>query len=56
MEINVISEQEVERIALNTVCDYIQPEEWKIEKGSILQDIKDLTERIKVLEESCTIW
>jgi hypothetical protein len=51
MEIDVISKQEVEQIALNTVCDYIKPEEW-CEKGSIRQDIKDLTGNIDRHAES----
>jgi len=51
MEIDVISKQEVEQIALNTVCDYIKPEEW-CEKGSVRQDIKDLTGNIDRHSES----
>ena len=51
MEIDVISKQEVEQIALNTVCDYIKPEEW-CEKGSVRQDIKDLTGKIGSHDES----
>ena len=45
MEIDIISKQEVEQIALNTVCDYIKPEEW-CEEGSIRQDIKDIKEHL----------
>ena len=46
MEIDVISKADVERIAFNTVCDYLEHEDWQIEKGSIVQNIKDLTEKI----------
>ena len=46
MEIDVISKGEVERIAFRTVCDYLEHEDWQIEKGSIVQNIKDLTEKI----------
>ena len=51
MEINVISKEEVERIALNTICEYIKPKEW-CEKGSVRQDIKDLTGKIGSHDES----
>ena len=51
MEIDVISEQEVRQIALNTVCEYIKPKEW-CEKGSVRQDIKDLTGKISNHDKS----
>ena len=41
MEIDVISEQEVRQIALNTVCEYIKEDEW-CEDGSVRMDIKHL--------------
>ena len=41
MEIDVISEQEVRQIALNTVCEYIKDDEW-CEDGSVRMDIKHL--------------
>ena len=41
MEIDVISEQEVRQIALNTVCEYIKEDEW-CEDGSVRMDIKEL--------------
>ena len=51
MEIDVISKEEVERIALNTICEYIKPKEW-CEKGSVRQDIKDLTGKISSHDKS----
>ena len=51
MEIDVISKQEVEQIALNTICEYIKPKEW-CEDGSVRQDIKDLTGKIGSHAES----
>ena len=51
MEIDVISKQEVEQIALNTICEYIKPKEW-CEKGSVRQDIKDLTGKISSHDKS----
>jgi len=51
MEIDVISKQEVEQIALNTVCDYIKPEEW-CEEGSIRQDIKDIKKHLDRHDDS----
>ena len=51
MEIDVISKQEVEQIALNTVCDYIKPEEW-CEEGSIRQDIKDIKKHLERHDDS----
>jgi hypothetical protein len=44
MEIDVISEQEVRQIALNTVCEYIKEDEW-CEDGSVRMDIKNLQDQ-----------
>jgi len=51
MEIDVISKQEVKQIALDYICNYINPEEW-CEKGSVRQDIKDLTGKISSHDKS----
>ena len=54
MEIDVISEQEVRQIALNTVCEYIKEDEW-CEDGSVRMDIKVLQEQVKALQKQAHI-
>ncbi len=51
MEIDVISEQEVRQIALNTVCEYIKDDEW-CEDGSVRMDIKNLNKAVGDLKHT----
>ena len=41
MDVDILSEDDVERIALSKVCDHIKDDEW-CEDGSVRMDIKEL--------------
>ena len=44
MNIDILDEEDVERIALAKVCEYIKDDEW-CEDGSVRMDIKNLQDQ-----------
>jgi len=44
MNVDILDEEDVERIALAKVCEYIKDDEW-CEDGSVRMDIKNLQDQ-----------
>ena len=45
MNVDILDEEDVERIALAKVCEYIKDDEW-CEDGSVRMDIKNLNKAV----------
>tara|TARA_R100001244_G_scaffold63917_1_gene52963 strand:+ start:391 stop:612 length:222 start_codon:yes stop_codon:yes gene_type:complete len=54
MDVDILSEDDVERIALSKVCDHIKDDEW-CEDGSVRMDIKVLQKQVKSLQKQAHI-
>lgn len=61
MSVDILSEEDVERIALSKMCEYIDSDEW-CEDGSVLlalrrniMDIKMLQKQVKALQKQAHI-
>jgi hypothetical protein len=54
MNVDILGEGDVERIALSKVCEHIKEDEW-CEDGSVRMDIKVLQEQVKALQKQAHI-
>jgi hypothetical protein len=54
MSVDILSEEDVERIALSKMCEYIDSDEW-CEDGSVRMDIKVLQKQVKALQKQAHI-
>jgi hypothetical protein len=51
MNVDILDEEDVERIALAKVCEYIKDDEW-CEDGSVRMDIKNLNKAVGDLKHT----
>jgi hypothetical protein len=54
MSVDILNEEDVERIVLSKVCEYIDSDEW-CEYGSVRMDIKVLQKQVKALQKQAHI-
>ena len=54
MNVDILGEGDVERIALSKVCEHIKDDEW-CEDGSVRMDIKVLQKQVKALQKQAHI-